>query len=249
MPLQPITRQSVADAVFEQLVGGVLSGELAVGEPLPAERALTETLGVNRQAVREALQRLAAAGIVEIRHGGRTLVADFRRTGGLELLPRLLLDGEGHIDAEVAVSILELRSCLGPDIARRCAERADRSTAGAIDALVDQMAAAHENLDLLVALDLQLWDALVEGAGNIAYRLAFNGLRRTYEPIATLLSQPLAEELRDHAGRRVITTAIAAGDGPAAAAAAQRLLRRGEDGLRRLLDTLASSPSDARAAT
>src|SRR5687768_18197671 len=114
MPLQPVLRSSVSDAVFDQLLDEVLSGGIDAGEELPAERALTEALGVNRQAVREALQRLAEAGLVEIRHGGRTRVTDYRRTSGLELLPRLLIRADGSVDTDVAMSILELRACLGP---------------------------------------------------------------------------------------------------------------------------------------
>ena len=240
MPLQPVQRQSVADAVFEQLSGEVLGGELGPGDELPAERALTQALGVNRQAVREALQRLSEAGLVEIRHGGRTRVRDYRRAAGLELLPRLLVRADGSVDSDVAAGILELRACLGPDIARRCAERARDETRHAVAELAEQMRAAGDDLEMLAALDLQLWDTLVEGAGNIAYRLAFNGLRRTYEPITSVLQSTFADELRDHAGRAVLSAAVVAGDGPAAAAAAQRLLGRGERAVRRLLDTIAA---------
>lgn len=238
MPLQRVHRQSVADAVFEQLSGEVLGGELEPGEELPAERALTTALGVNRQAVREALQRLAEAGLVEIRHGGRTRVTDYRRAAGLELLPRLLIRGDGSVDADVAVGILELRACLGPDAARRCAENADEEVRRGVAELVAQMRDAGDDLVALSALDLQLWDALVDGSGNLAYRLAFNSLRRTYEPITSVLRETFADELRDHAGRAVISAAVVAGDGPAAAAATQRLLGRGERAVRRLLHTI-----------
>jgi GntR family transcriptional regulator, transcriptional repressor for pyruvate dehydrogenase complex len=238
MPLSPVRRTSVADAVYEQLLDGVLTGELSAGEALPGERALTETLGVNRQAVREALQRLSAAGLVEIRHGDATRVLDYRHAAGLDLLPRLLLHGDGTVDATVARGLMELRLCLGPDVARRCAERAGAAKAAAISEHVEAMAAAGDDLEVLADADLGFWDALVDGAGNIAYRLAFNGLRRTYEPIAVLLRDTLAEELRDHAGRRVIAAAIAAGDGEAAAAGAQRLLTRGAEAIERLLHEL-----------
>lgn len=238
MPLQPVQRQSVADAVFDQLAAQVLTGALDAGAQLPAERALTEALGVNRQAVREALQRLAEAGLVEIRHGGRTRVRDYRRAAGLELLPRLLVRGDGSVDADVAVAIMELRSCLAPDVARRCAQRAGPDVAAAVSDTVEQMGAADGDLERLVTLDLALWDTLVDGAGNIAYRLAFNALRRTYEPIAGVLQTLLEAELTDHAGRRVLAAAVAAGDGPAAAAAAQRLVTRGETALRGLLAQL-----------
>lgn len=235
MPLQPVQRSSVADAVFDQLLDEVLSGEIDPGEPLPGERALTEALGVNRQAVREALQRLAEAGLVEIRHGGRTRVRDYRTTAGLDLLPRLLVRGDGTVDAGVANSLMEMRAALGPEVARRCAERRTPEQQHAVTQLVEDMAAADRDLDALVPLDLRFWDAVVEGSDNIAYRLAFNGMRRTYEPIASLLQTTLAPELTDHAGRRVIAAAVAAGDGATAYAAAQRLLARGEAAIRTLL--------------
>ena len=238
MPLQPVARSSVSDAVFDQLLDEVLSGEIDAGDPLPGERALTQALGVNRQAVREALQRLAEAGLVEIRHGGRTRVRDYRATAGLDLLPRLLVRGDGSVDAGVANSLMELRAALGPEVARRCAERRTDAQLRDITQLVDDMAGAEQDLEALVPLDLQFWDAVVEGADNIAYRFAFNGMRRTYEPIAALLQTTLAPELTDHAGRRVIAAAIAAGDGPAASAAAHRLLARGETAVRELLASL-----------
>src|SRR4051812_26077838 len=101
MPLQPVARQSVSDAAFRQLEAEILSGRLAPGDALPSERSLTEVLGVNRQAVREALKRLDQAGLVEISHGGATRVRDFRTDGGLDLLPALLVDGTGRIDGTV----------------------------------------------------------------------------------------------------------------------------------------------------
>src|SRR5690348_9206426 len=114
MPLQPVARQSVSDAVFEQLRDEILSGRLTPNEALPAERTLTEVLGVNRQAVREALKRLHQAGLVEISHGGSTRVRDYRSSAGLDLLETLLIAADGSIDARVARSIMEMRACIGP---------------------------------------------------------------------------------------------------------------------------------------
>ena len=247
MPLEKVSRHSVSDAVFDQLVGEVLSGELRPGSELPGERVLTEVLGVNRQAVREALQRLAEAGLVDIRHGGRTRVTDYRIGAGLDLLPRLLIDAAGVVDREVAVSIMELRSCLGPDIARRCAQRASAEARAAVAEIVDTMAGAGDDLATLTTLDLGLWEALVEGSGNIAYRLAFNGLRRTYEPLTELLQATFAGELTDTTSRAALGAAVAAGDGDAAAAATQRILARGEEAVRDLLDAL--DPASAEGAT
>ena len=82
MALQPVIRRSVPQEVFEQIATDVLSGEMQPGESLPSERRLAEVFGVSRPAVREALKRLSAAGLVEVRQGDVTTVRDFRRHAG-----------------------------------------------------------------------------------------------------------------------------------------------------------------------
>src|SRR6201987_4055135 len=116
MALQPVNRRSVPEDVFEQIVSDVLSGEMQPGQSLPTERRLAEVLGVSRPAVREALKRVSAAGLVEVRQGDATTVRDFRRHAGLDLLPRLLLRG-GEFDLSVVRSILEARLHHRPKVA------------------------------------------------------------------------------------------------------------------------------------
>src|SRR5258705_13624626 len=72
MALQPVNRRSVPEVVFDQIVAEVLSGEMQPGESLPSERRLAEVLGGSRPAVREALKRLTAARLVEVRQGDPT---------------------------------------------------------------------------------------------------------------------------------------------------------------------------------
>lgn len=62
-------------AVFERLRGGILAGTLAPGVRLPASRHLAEELGVARQTVVLAYERLAAEGYVRARMGSGTYVA------------------------------------------------------------------------------------------------------------------------------------------------------------------------------
>ena len=63
------------DAVFERVRGGILAGTLAPGVRLPATRHLAEELGVARQTVVLAYERLAAEGYVRARMGSGTYVA------------------------------------------------------------------------------------------------------------------------------------------------------------------------------
>ncbi|WP_431955289.1 FadR/GntR family transcriptional regulator [Nocardia lijiangensis] len=130
MALQPVVKRSVSADVFEQIAADVLSGELAPGSTLPSERQLAEALGVSRPAVREALQRLAAAGLVAVRQGDATTVLDYRRGAGLEVLPRLLIR-EGMLEPAVARSILEVRMHNGPKVAELAAAQMGKATESA----------------------------------------------------------------------------------------------------------------------
>lgn len=241
--LAPVHRRTVADEVFDQLSGHIVRGDLGCDEALPAERALSDQLGVNRQAIRETLQRLAQAGLVDVHHGGVTRVRDYRRTAGLDLLPRLLAGVDGTPDPSVIRSVMELRATLGPDIAARCAERATSAT---IERLADAWAALQEapgsDPVARATADLDYWEALVDGADNVAYRLAFNSLRAVYEPVIPQLAPVLADEVGDLADHEAIVVAVRAGDPPAAQDAAWALLARGTEAITRLLGALDGAP-------
>ena len=237
MPLQPVERRSASAAVFDQLVSEVLDGGLKAGDALPPERDLTGLLAVNRQAVREALQRLAQAGLIEITHGNPTKVLDYRRSGGLDLLPKLLADGD-RFDPEVVRSVMEMRASVGPDVARLAALRASSDVHKAVQGVIDDMRSSDDVAEL-AKLDVELWDLLVDGSGNIAYRLSFNGLRAVYEPVMELVFPVLREELLDLPSRTEIGDALVRRDGAAAEAAARRLLAKGTVAMTQVLGALA----------
>lgn len=237
MALTPITKRLVPDDVFEQLMGEVVGGSLGPGDALPSERRLAELLGVSRPAVREALQRLSATRLVEVRHGGSTIVRDYQRHAGLDLLPRLLVR-DGELDPAVARSIIEARLSIAPDVARMAAERAVRAPATARDGLlssVETLAAAADPVARQYAA-LAFWDAVVDCADSIVFRLMFNNLRQAYEPAIEPLAPLLDGEVSNVEGYRAISSAVLAGDGRAAAAAADALLRPATETMVHFLD-------------
>ncbi|WP_280434508.1 FadR/GntR family transcriptional regulator [Nocardia carnea] len=222
MALKRIARRSVPDEIFDQLVDDVLTGELEPGSALPAERQLAEALGVSRPTVREAVQRLARTGLVDIRQGGSTTVRDPRRYGGLDLLPRLIFRS-GILDHGVVRSILETRASLGREVAALAAHRRGPH-------LGQELAAAVRLLD--EAADpparqraaLAFWDHLVDAADSIVYRLLFNQLRDIYEPTMTALAGVMDAEVGRPEPYRALTEAVTAGDADAARTHADALL-------------------------
>jgi GntR family transcriptional repressor for pyruvate dehydrogenase complex len=236
--LKPVRKQSLSDAVFTQLRDQIVNGELAPGEALPAERVLCEALGVNRGSVREGLRRLQQSRLVSIRHGGTSQVLDYRATGGLDLLADLILPAGGAIDAGVVRGIIEMRSALAPDIARRAAERRSDAHLERLDATVTQMRDAGDDLAALQELAVAFWSELVDASDNLAYRLAYNSLRATYDQCRALFTQVLADEIGDVAGYAAIAAAVRTGNGEGAARRARTLIERGERGVKKVLDHL-----------
>ena len=209
---------SVSGRVYEHLRGEILGAGV---NSLPSERQLAHELGASRHAVREALKRLQQSGLIRITHGGATKVRDWRRHGGLELL--LGLD---EIPRGLAIerAVMEMRASIGADAARRCAERASAVVRAELEARAE-MLAAEADLDARNTIYEAFWDLVVEGADNLAYRLALNTLvggRRALEIDARLI----AAELSDPAAIRALATAIAAGDDDDAHARARELLER-----------------------
>lgn len=242
MALKPVARRLVPDDVFDQLLGEVVEGDLAAGDPLPSERRLSELLGVSRPAVREALQRLSQARLVEVRHGGSTTVRDYRRFAGLDLLPRLLVRG-GELDPRVGQSILEARQAVAPAVAALAAAntRADSDTA--LSAAVEAIADA-EGADARQYAALEFWDAVVDAADSIVFRLMFNSLRLAYEPTISALGPVMEAEVDNVAGYRALADAIAAGDAEGARRSAEELLRPAAEAISDLLARLDDTDVD-----
>ncbi len=61
--------------IAEGLLGQIEAGQLVPGSRLPSERELSETLGVNRMTLRQALSVLENQGLVERRQGNGTYIA------------------------------------------------------------------------------------------------------------------------------------------------------------------------------
>jgi len=68
----PITRQ-----IVDQVRARCASGALKAGDRLPSVRELAREIAVNQNTILRAYERLTAEGLLELRHGEGTFVADF----------------------------------------------------------------------------------------------------------------------------------------------------------------------------
>ncbi|WP_372788684.1 FadR/GntR family transcriptional regulator [Paraconexibacter sp.] len=221
---------TVSEQVFSALRADILGGTLAPGDALAGERPLAERLGCNRHAIREAVKRLQQAGLVEVAQGGATRVLDWRATGGLDLLTQLAGAGvDGTVDPQLGASVLpgvlEMRACIGADVAGRCAERAPDALLAELPGLLDAVRDARpEDLGAREDRYAELWARVVVGSDNLAYRLAFNSLVSGVNALGPVALSLLADELADDDGHRTLVDALLRRDAPAAELAARALL-------------------------
>lgn len=124
----------LADRVYSDIVVLIGSKDLKVGDRLPSEAALGETLCVSRTVVREALVHLASDGITEARVGAGSFV--IRR-------PSALLNN--HVPPEAlpsAIGTYEVRFVLEAEAARLASLRRSDAAMVLIDRRLADLKAA-----------------------------------------------------------------------------------------------------------
>jgi GntR family transcriptional repressor for pyruvate dehydrogenase complex len=116
-----VSRGLLSDEVVKEVQRLLATQKLKPGDQLPAERDLAGMLGVSRTVVRDAVQRLAGVGILEIQRGKGTFV---RQAQYLGLSGPVVLGP--HISREQIELVLEARACLDVYLAGLAAERATK---------------------------------------------------------------------------------------------------------------------------
>lgn len=205
----------------EALVSAILAGEYPVGAALPAERQLADALGVTRPTLREALQRLSRDGWLTIRHGKPTLVNDYRREGGLNVLTALVRHAP-QLPRNFVADLLDVRRALAPayisDAVARDHDAVVRALADA-DGLPDSAAG-------FAAFDWRLHRTLALASGNPVYPLIVNGFAGFYEEMARRYFARPAARAASRAFYRDLRAAAARGDAALAGRVADAMMAR-----------------------
>ncbi|MEO6418868.1 MAG: GntR family transcriptional regulator [Polyangiaceae bacterium] len=157
----------LADTVFKELATEIVRGSVIPGTPLPAERVLSERFGVSKLLVRQAVHRLAEAGLVEVRQGGATRVLDPKESGNLQVIELFYtLAPEGGAARELAHEVLEKQFTQGMSLVDVFARRAPSSARAALVTLVEGATLARRDVGALAELETEFWTAVAEGGGN-----------------------------------------------------------------------------------
>jgi len=208
---------SAVDACARALQGAILRGTHPPGERLPPERELAANFGVGRATVRSALGRLATRGLLEVRQGSGYAVRDFRRAGGLELLPQLAQLSDERGELAIARELLRIRRHLAAALLEALAEvsRLDLSRAlTAVDELERRAARGATPAELAEA-DLEVVAALLDASGSVPLQLCFNPLMKALRAMPRLRAAIYGSPQTNVAAYRALLAALEGGTAPA----------------------------------
>ena len=152
-------RTGLIDTAVDELRGRIESQQWPVGSRIPPEPALVDLLGVGRNTVREAVQSLVHAGLLERRQGSGTYVLS--RSELAVTMGRQIADARQR-------DVVEVRRALEVEAGRLAARRRTPGDASALLARRDERSAAYQagDLDAMVATDLALHRAIVRAGAN-----------------------------------------------------------------------------------
>lgn len=225
-----IVRQKLSDLVLERLQERIASGVIEAGAQMPSERELMEEFGTGRPAVREAMQRLADAGLITVSQGGRARVnaiAADTAVRSMDAVARLLISGS----PEYLDHLKDARMRFEIGMVDTAAEKATEEDVAALRDLVKVQRAALERSDAqgFIYADIDFHRQIAEISGNPIYVALSEGMLNWLSSYHTHLLRWTGNESVTLFEHEAIIKSIEAHDRPKAMARMKAHLERSAD--------------------
>jgi GntR family transcriptional regulator, transcriptional repressor for pyruvate dehydrogenase complex len=198
--LQPMATRSLVEQIVERITNAIISGELKAGDKIPTELELSESIGVGRNSVREAIKILVSFGVLQIKRAEGTFVCDSYCGRMIDPLVYSLI-----LEKDASKHIIELRrvfetGILDVAVRRISAEQLTqleqaflylKKVASSPDATVDQVLGA----------DIAFHQVLVKNTDNYLIDRVSNMIERLTIPSR---KQTIAQLMADGNGQQMI---------------------------------------------
>jgi len=162
--LAPAPREDTSLVVARNLLNFLLTSDLRRGDRLPPERVLAESAGVSRPVIREALKALGFLGLLEVRPGDGTFLADTQSA----LLPKVI-QWSMLLGDKPTQDVIQARAYVEVAVARVAATRRTdddiRILRGHLDTMLDAVTDKTAFQDADVAFHL----AMATASNNVVF--------------------------------------------------------------------------------
>jgi GntR family transcriptional repressor for pyruvate dehydrogenase complex len=212
-------RPSGSDMLTEQVLGLIERDGLRPGDRLPTVQALATRFAVAAPTMREALRRLQAVGVVEMRHGSGVYV---RHAGRRVVLPNPY---PGRLKIETLLDLLDARLLIEPHLAGLAAHAGEAAIAE-LAKLIDDAGQLLEGREdaRLSAVNLGFHRGVARCGGNSVLAQVIDSLLDLYGPEQMEILRLYADRVHDHEEHVAILAAIQAHDQALASERMQRHL-------------------------
>jgi len=208
----PVARRKVSDEIFLMLQEKIFLGALKPGEKLPPERELSRQLGVTRVPLREALKRLQAMKLIEVRHGDGIYVLDYQSNGSFEFLMSVIQSGL-PLEHRLVKSLLEFRLIVVPELFRLAAKNATKENIKKLEEIIEKERQDSSNRNRLMELDFEFHTEVARASGNLFAQLLYNSLRPVYLTLSAQFFQTIPDPQQIPIQAEMVLAALKAKDG------------------------------------
>lgn len=170
-----IKAHSPANFAEQYIIESIWNSHFAPGSILPAERELSELIGVTRTTLREVLQRLARDGWLTIQHGKPTKVNNFWETSSLNILETL-----ARLDEDKMPELIEHLLSARTHISCIFIRAAVKNNPQQVTETTAKVSLLNDDADAFAAFDYELHHKLAYASGNPIYGLILNGFKGLY---------------------------------------------------------------------
>lgn len=159
--LRVVRPKRLYEQVAEQIQGLIQQEHLAPGSRLPSERDLATSLGVSRPSLREAMIALETLGLIDVKVGDGTFIAD-RRPQQVKFALEADL-GPGPLEQ------FEVRRAVEVAVAELAADRATDEEIGTLRALVVEMGQSLARGENLMGLHKDFHEVVARASRNTIF--------------------------------------------------------------------------------
>lgn len=169
---------TLSQKIERRLEEAIREKKLPIGSKLPTERELCASFGVSRTALREALRRLSARGLVKITKGSGMYVTGLKIDDAIR---NLNLYYDMQFDQNLIAQIIQVRRLFEPNIAGLAAIQRNRNDLSDLQDNIEKFKLCDpDNIQLEADLDNKFHLTIAKAARNPIVQISM-------EPIYSLL--------------------------------------------------------------
>lgn len=159
--LLQILKSNITQQVIEYLKKNIENGTWAVGEKIPSENALKDTLGVSRASIRVAIQQFIALDVLQSIQGKGTFVKTNHIAG-----VNSNLNAINESDFDDIIQVLEFRRIIEPECAYIASQKATGETINNLKTYLINMKNSIGQSEEFVKQDMLFHEEICHATGN-----------------------------------------------------------------------------------